>query len=893
MRVASRSRAGDWPLVGRGDELQAVIGLIRGSDAGGVVLAGEAGVGKSRVAAEALRRAEERGFATARAVATTAAAAIPLGALAPLLPVVKARPERHIDFVQQAVDGLHDLGGGGRLVLLVDDAHLLDEVSATVLFHLLTARGAFVMTTTRTGEPAPDAIVALWREGLAERIEIGRLERADIEALMAGALGGRVDGSALRDFVDASAGNPLVLRELVLGALEVGLLREESGLWRLAEHLVVPPALAELIDARLADVSAEERVALEILAVGEPLGLATWLEIAGHDAADGCERRGLVTVTSDRQRRVARLAHPLYGDVVRTGMTALRTMAVNRTLADAVEGSGASRRDDALRVAVWRLEGGGASRPELMVEAARQARFGYQDDLAERLARAALDAGGGIDAAVLLGEVLGDLGRHADADRLLAHTEPSAATDEQRALVAMKRADALYWGLDCEDDARSVLLAAESKIDDAAWREELACVRATYLLLGGRPHDAVAAVEPLLDRSGGRPFVESAIAAAPALAIAGRTEAAVDLADRAFAARIELGDQAVMSDPGIHVVSRVLALGEAGRLEEAAATATTAYDAALTSRQATGQAWFALMRGRIGLLQGDLASAIHHFLEGAAVFTDLDQPGPRRWCQASVVQAAAYAGDTSTADAALKALDGLAPTGMLMMEPEVDRARAWHAVLHDDIAAGHRALEAAASRARESGAYALEAGALHDLSRTGRPEAAADRLAELAGVVDGPLTAARARHASVLVADDAAGLDRCANDFVELGALLLAAEAAAAAAASHRGAGASRRAHQSTRHAATLGQRLGGSARTPALALAGPAGELTKREREVTALAAAGRTNAAIAGQLVLSIRTVESHLQRAYEKLGVTSRDELARTLDVDAEPAVLSTDY
>jgi DNA-binding CsgD family transcriptional regulator len=258
-----------------------------------------------------------------------------------------------------------------------------------------------------------------------------------------------------------------------------------------------------------------------------------------------------------------------------------------------------------------------------------------------------------------------------------------------------------------------------------------------------------------------------------------------------------------------------------------------------------------------------------------------------------VVQAAAYAGDTSTADAALKALDGLAPTGMLMMEPEVDRARAWHAVLHDDIAAGHRALEAAASRARESGAYALEAGALHDLSRTGRPEAAADRLAELAGVVDGPLTAARARHASVLVADDAAGLDRCANDFVELGALLLAAEAAAAAAASHRGAGASRRAHQSTRHAATLGQRLGGSARTPALALAGPAGELTKREREVTALAAAGRTNAAIAGQLVLSIRTVESHLQRAYEKLGVTSRDELARTLDVDAEPAVLSTDY
>lgn len=64
---------------------------------------------------------------------------------------------------------------------------------------------------------------------------------------------------------------------------------------------------------------------------------------------------------------------------------------------------------------------------------------------------------------------------------------------------------------------------------------------------------------------------------------------------------------------------------------------------------------------------------------------------------------------------------------------------------------------------------------------------------------------------------------------------------------------------------------------TPALA-GGPRGAvLTRREREIVALARAGVPNRAIADQLVLSIRSVENHMQRAYDKLGVRNRDELA----------------
>ncbi len=52
---------------------------------------------------------------------------------------------------------------------------------------------------------------------------------------------------------------------------------------------------------------------------------------------------------------------------------------------------------------------------------------------------------------------------------------------------------------------------------------------------------------------------------------------------------------------------------------------------------------------------------------------------------------------------------------------------------------------------------------------------------------------------------------------------------------------------------------------------------LTPTEVTVAALVAQGRTNREVAAQLVLSEKTIESHLSRIYRKLGVSSRAELA----------------
>jgi DNA-binding CsgD family transcriptional regulator len=63
--------------------------------------------------------------------------------------------------------------------------------------------------------------------------------------------------------------------------------------------------------------------------------------------------------------------------------------------------------------------------------------------------------------------------------------------------------------------------------------------------------------------------------------------------------------------------------------------------------------------------------------------------------------------------------------------------------------------------------------------------------------------------------------------------------------------------------------------------LAAPAAvDLTPREREFALLAGAGSSSRMIAERLVISVRTVDNHLQNAYRKLGVTRRNELPRVL-------------
>ena len=75
--------------------------------------------------------------------------------------------------------------------------------------------------------------------------------------------------------------------------------------------------------------------------------------------------------------------------------------------------------------------------------------------------------------------------------------------------------------------------------------------------------------------------------------------------------------------------------------------------------------------------------------------------------------------------------------------------------------------------------------------------------------------------------------------------------------------------------------RLGAALLNPAdtgKRLAGPGGELSERELDVLRLVASGYTNAEIAAELFVSVRTVETHRAHVHQKLGVKARADLVR---------------
>ncbi|HEX2185037.1 MAG TPA: helix-turn-helix transcriptional regulator, partial [Chloroflexota bacterium] len=183
----------------------------------------------------------------------------------------------------------------------------------------------------------------------------------------------------------------------------------------------------------------------------------------------------------------------------------------------------------------------------------------------------------------------------------------------------------------------------------------------------------------------------------------------------------------------------------------------------------------------------------------------------------------------------------------------------------------------AATAAACSGQAAIEAVAWHTLVRFGHIEQVPQRLRQLATTTDSTLVALFSAHAEALAADDGAALDRTAARLESAGVILHAAEAAAQAAAVHQRHGHRAAALASSAQARRLLQHCEG--RTPALQHLEPL-PLTRREREVAALAARGLTSRTIAERLVTSVRTVEGHLEQIYTKLGINSRAELAAAL-------------
>lgn len=849
--------------------MQTVEAALAASDVAGILICGAQGVGKSRIAREALSAAASRGYEARWTVGTSSAKAIPLGAFTAWAPSEAADT---IHLLRGVIEALTASPAG--VVLGVDDAHLLDELSTFVVHQIVQRGAAKVVLTIRDGEPIPPAVQEIWRAGQFDRLVLEQLSLEETAALLAAALGGSVDPDAARRLWTLTRGNVLYLRNIVEQEVVDGRIVEQDGCWRWVGDPVMPPGLVELVENRIGALPAPVRDVIDVLAVGEPIDLAVLRRVSDADAVEEAETSGLITLEPAGDGIEARVAHPLYGEVRRRRAPRLRLRRLRGRVA--TELAAAGDHDDirnVVRRGTLSLDSDLAPDAELLVKAAHGAVWLGDLPLADRLADGAIRAGAGSEPNFVRAHALSWLGRGEEAEAIFAGIRTSELTDRDRARLAFLRCSNMLWAL--ADPQR-----AKELIDDASHgtstdaRTYIDAFLTIYWFATDQPVKAVPAARNLALEDIPVVGAEVAWALAQISADAGRTTEALATADKGHAVATRTLDVPHMRfNIADAEVSALVLSGQVSDVREVAER---------TRRQAAdlpgaAQLLGAAVAGRAALGAGDLLSACR-LLEYAADGLSAAHPGGWGF-RYRIPQATALAmrGMTSEAAGILNAIDNV-QRSFRAMDYERSLARAWVAAGQGAVSEAISLLLSAADRARETGRFAAEVLVLQTAAQFG-DRTSAPRLTELGSAVEGPRAGLAARFAAAMRNGDGAELAAVSQAFESMGDVVAAIDAAAQAALAYRRQNKRGSALGCSSRADALAAQYGGVV-TPALRQASEELPLTDREAEVVRLIGQGLSNREVAERLTLSVRTVESHIYRAMAKTGTASRDELAALL-------------
>ncbi|RYE43717.1 MAG: LuxR family transcriptional regulator [Hyphomicrobiales bacterium] len=870
------STADRWPLVGREEELHLINATITGTGRhGGILIAGPAGVGKSRLAREAITGVRPGRWIPRWARATASARVLPLGAFAEW---VTDTPRDPLLVVRGVIDHLITAPNGAKVVVGVDDAHLLDDQSAFVVLQLAQRRLVPVVVTVRTGEPAPDAVTALWKDEHLQRIELQPLSEDETTQVVTAVLGGLLETAAAHRLWSLTRGNTLYLRHLLEQELASGRLTRNRAIWEWFGHPTISAGLADLISTQMGALSDDVGAVVDALAATEPLTEQMLVDLTSTDAVQAAHSAGLITIDGSN-RHAVRLAHPMYGEARRAQTTPLRLRRLRGHIATALASSPDSGPRNLVRRAVLTLESDLTPDPTLLTNAALAAVEAFDLDLAERLADAAIAGGAGHDATFLRAGALGALGRVDEAVELLAQLKLDDPTDDQVLDVTALRASNFVM-LNRSEEVESALREASAATPPNLHGSLIAC-RALVHAQEGRPRDAVDAAQRAL-RSPNLTKVCELLALASlvvALGDLGEADQLAPIADRGYGA----AHSALLSLQRVALCDyHTRALRLAGYVGEADAVATQMFHA-VADAPGWVQVMSDLLMGQAALAAGRLNEARRHLEQprypAAKV---LGWAGVAWFC--ALVQARAMSGDHAAAARILGYLDSMSSTGFAYLTPEYHATRAWVAAAGGALTQAIEHAHQGAEHARGHHQYAQEVMCLHTATRFG-DSTTASRLDELAGQVDGPRAPAASQHAAALAASDADALLDASRLLEDMGDLLAAMDAAAHAATVYRHAGRNGSALTAAARAGRLADTCDG-ADTPALREAQQPSQLTARQREIITLVAQGLSNKQIAEKMTLSVRTVEGHLHRASLKTGVSGRDNLGAIVTGDQPP-------
>lgn len=865
--------------VGRGLVRQQVESSIGGAGLA-AVLVGAPGVGKTSMARKLFKEfARKHPQSAAHWISATASAkGIPFGAFSHLIAVAGAdEPATVLRAAREALRA----GAARGLILVVDDAHQLDTLSATLVHQLAVNGEAHMLLTVREGEPVPDAVTALWKDDILARHDIFPFDFDETGFFLEQTLGGVVEDVSTTRVFDVSQGNPLYLRHLVESALNSGSLRQVEGVWQLRGEMPLTPQLSTLIDQHLVTLPSPVRTVLEFLAIEEPLAVSDLAELTGLDAVDQAETTGVVAVSDQAGTLVAHPFHPLYTERVRSGLgrlaaRRLRTQLVQQLSARAPESISAR-----LRLAGLAIDTDDPPRADELTGLAWEAMRLGDLALGERLARGALDQTGALSARLPLAHALSWQGRGRDADDVLSPVDPDTLSQWDLMAWTLPKAANRFWMLSESAEAVDYLSQMRARITERAALHTIDALAATFSFNSGDLVQAVRVADGVLDADDAQDLAVAWASAAATLSSArlGRFADVEPIAQRGLNA----------THPGL--LRFTMGLGQALALIMAgdvpAAERLARHYLSFSEFQQPGRAIGEVLLGHTLLAAGSYNDAVILLRQAAAALTSTGYSwGPLALI--GLAQALGQQGRAADAASTLRRAEASHGLRSQVYAPDLALARAWTLAAARDLRGAVGAVRDAAHAAEQSGQDAILLRVLHDGARLGDVQglAAARRVNTKINCAAGHLCVA---HTAALASGDGAGLNDVSVDLEAAGMIAVAADAAAQAAAAHQANGDRAGEIAAKSRASQLSQRCGNPT-TPALERVLNPMPLTGREREVAVMVSQDMTNKAIADRLCVSVRTVEGHVYKACMKLGVPDRAALATTVGaVDSREGAL----
>jgi len=367
------------PLVGREDErarLAQAVERARDGHGGLLLVSGEAGVGKSRLAAEALAADGTTALHGAAASGSTApygpiVAALRfhlreqpraleqcgplrehLALLLPELGEPATASDRATLFEAVRCAFRHLADSGGPAVAVLDDLHWSDDASIELLAALaapLRAMPALVIGTYRSDGLAREHRLRwlrneLRRAGQLDELALEPLDREQTAALLTAVLPEPPSAALVRAIYDRTLGSPFFVEELVAALQVTGALQSGRHGLELADRdeVPVPDTIREAVVIAASELSAEARTAAEAAAVA---GLSFELPLVAELLSDEAGLAELIEagmLAEEREAGRAAFRHALTREALYAEVPWMRRRALHRQLAELLERRGAA-----------------------------------------------------------------------------------------------------------------------------------------------------------------------------------------------------------------------------------------------------------------------------------------------------------------------------------------------------------------------------------------------------------------------------------------------------------------------------------------------------------------------------------------------------------------------